>query len=159
MVRHYAGDVSYLTRGWTEKNNDALLPEVETMLQASQKPLVSSLASTAGCDAASGERFHSVGLTYLDDLESLLKTLKRCCLHYIRCFNPNDKRKAGLFNKKYVLEQVVQCGTVELVKIMHYGYPHRCQIREIVERYSHLLPKDFPALQAHAHCQRSHAGV
>ena len=26
--------------------------------------------------------------------------------------------------------EVIQCGTVELVRIMHYGYPHRCILRE-----------------------------
>lgn len=140
QVRHYAGDVAYMTKGWTEKNNDALVPEVESQLESSENPLVVCL--NKGSNSA-GEKFDSVSSKYTKNLTSLLDTLQRCQLHYIRCFNPNEVRTAGDFNKRYVLEQVVQCGTVELVKIMHFGFPHRCGVQEMLARYDGLLPKEF----------------
>jgi len=143
VVRHYAGDVPYSTRGWIEKNNDALVPEVESLLAKSSKPLVSCLADAEAIDVTAGERFKSVSGKYLLNLNGLLATLKSCALHYIRCFNPNEKRTPGLFEKRYVLDQVIQCGTVELVRIMHSGFPHRCKLEEIRNRFTNLLPVDF----------------
>jgi hypothetical protein len=90
-----------------------------------------------------GERFNSVSSKYLSNLNDLLVTLHQSKLHYIRCFNPNEKRSPGVFEKKYVLEQVIQCGTVELVKLMHDGFPHRCKLEDIRKRFTKLLPEDF----------------
>jgi hypothetical protein len=143
QVRHYAGEVPYSTKGWIDKNNDALVPEVETLLLDGSKQLVKSMADPKLTDQARGERLHSVGANYLGNLDKLLTTLKSCSVHYIRCFNPNQNRRPGQFDTKYVLDQVIQCGTVELVNIMHHGFPHRCSMRDLRERFTQLLPPDF----------------
>jgi len=143
VVRHYAGDVSYLTKGWIEKNNDALVPEVEALLCNSSKSLVKCLSDSEAVESAVGERFSSVSSKYLTNLTNLLSTLKQCHPHYIRCFNPNERWQAGVFDKKYVLDQVIQNGTVELVGIMHNGYPNRCRLDDIRRRFTNLLPPDF----------------
>jgi len=143
QIRHYAGDVSYSTRGWIDKNNDALVPEVETLLGDGSKPLVRSMSDAKRADVLSGERLHSVSRDYLTNLDNLLTTLQASSVHYIRCFNPNQTRSAGFFDPKYVLDQVIQCGTVELVKIMHHGFPHRCFLQDLRKRFTNLLPEDF----------------
>jgi len=145
VVRHYAGEVQYSTSGWIQKNNDALVPEIESLLLSSGKQIISSLAIPidANDSAVSGERFHSVSSNYVINLNDLLTTLQRCKLHYIRCFNPNNQRSPSTFDKKYVLDQVIQCGTVELVNIMHNGYPNRCNLCDIRTHFSSLLPADF----------------
>lgn len=144
QICHYAGPVSYSTKGWIDKNNDSLVPEIESLLADGSKELVTSMADTSRLSAAyTGERLCSVSSTYLSNLNDLLATLKMCSVHYIRCFNPNQERKPGLFNRKYVLDQVIQCGTVELVRIMHYGYPHRCILRDLRARFEKLLPPEF----------------
>lgn len=48
--------------------------------------------------------------------------------------------------QRYVLSQVIQCGTVELVNMMHYGYPNRLPIKDLVNRYRHMMPKRFHAM-------------
>lgn len=142
VVKHYAGDVSYSTQGWIEKNSDRIVPDIECLIRDSTKPLVSSLADAQACESRS-ERSLTISTKYLRDLQDLLDTLNLASLHYIRCFNPNESRCAGQFNARYVLDQVVQCGTVELVKIMHDGYPNRCPFDDIVNRYIKLLPSVF----------------
>lgn len=149
QIRHYAGDVPYSTRGWIEKNNDARMPEVEALLADSSKQLVQDMAGSA--DVVAGERVHSVTKRYLGNLDSLLQTLKRCSVHYIRCFNPNKNQQPGVFDKKYVLDQVVHCGTVELVKIMHNGFPHRVALQELRNRFTGLLPQDMVENYSPAH--------
>mmetsp|Transcript_58779 Transcript_58779/g.148913 ORF Transcript_58779/g.148913 Transcript_58779/m.148913 type:complete len:1423 (+) Transcript_58779:92-4360(+) len=141
QIRHYAGDVSYTTKGWIEKNSDALVPEVEGLLCDTKKNLTSRLSEPNNVNAASTN--NSVSQKYLGNLNDLLATLQRCHVHYIRCFNPNDKREPGHFIQKYVLEQVKNCGTEELVKIMHYGYPNRCMLGELRQRFTEMLPPDF----------------
>jgi len=141
QIRHYAGDVSYSTAGWIDKNSDSLVPEIEALLTEATKPLTQVLGDRAGIDAK--KTVNSVSTKYLNNLNSLLATLKACSVHYIRCFNPNDQRQAGVFQNKYVLDQVIQCGTVELVKIMHDGFPNRCNLKDLRTRFEALLPADF----------------
>lgn len=141
QVRHYAGDVTYTTKGWIDKNNDALVPEVEALLDDAKRPLTRGMADRSRLQATSTR--DSVAVKYLGNLKQLLATLKQCSVHYIRCFNPNNKREAGTFMSKYVLEQVIQCGTVELVKIMHHGFPNRCFLSDLRERFAGMLPREF----------------
>lgn len=117
------------------------MPEIEQVLNDAEIPLIQEMADLSR--AASGERLCSVSSMYLSNLTDLLATLKKCSVHYIRCFNPNQERKAGVFNAKYVLDQVIQCGTVELVNIMHHGYPHRCILKDLRGRFQKLLPPEF----------------
>jgi len=143
QVQHYAGPVSYSTGAWVEKNNDALIPEAEALLARSRTPFVRNLANTTGVDALAGERANSVTKKYVCALDRLLATIERCNVHYIRCFNPNKNRQAGVFDKRYVLDQIIQCGTVQLVNIMHHGYPHRCVLQDLRARFAGLLPEDM----------------
>mmetsp|Transcript_76768 Transcript_76768/g.148280 ORF Transcript_76768/g.148280 Transcript_76768/m.148280 type:complete len:1301 (-) Transcript_76768:29-3931(-) len=139
VIRHYAGNVDYNTRGWLDKNNDRLLAECEELICESECPLVSSL----GEEDQGKALFRSISRKYMTDLEALLNTLGTCNLHYIRCFKPNEHQKPNIFDNKQVLEQIVQCGTIELVKIMHDGYPNRCSFDEITARFRDLLPERF----------------
>jgi len=142
IIRHYAGHVLYNTEGWLDKNNDRLLVECETLICESTNPLVKSLGEEDS-QSAKGPLFRSISKKYTKDLESLLDTLSTCNLHYIRCFKPNGEQKADLFQGAMVLDQIVQCGTIELVKIMHDGYPNRCPFEEITTRFHDLLPERF----------------
>ncbi|CAK8994532.1 unnamed protein product [Durusdinium trenchii] len=138
VVKHYAGQVEYSTKGWLDKNNDRLLPECEELICDSTFELVASLKD----DDQGKAPFRSISKKYCTDLEHLLQTLSTCQLHYIRCFKPNDFQQAAVFDEQLVLDQIVQCGTVELVKIMHDGYPNRCRFQEML-RFRDLLPESF----------------
>jgi len=138
-IKHYAGIVEYTTKGWLDKNNDRLLMECEELICTSTCPLVQSLAE----EDQAKTPFRSISKKYVSDLEALLQTLSTCNLHYIRCFKPNDQQKPHIFKQQLVLDQIVQCGTIELVKIMHDGYPNRCPFDEITSRFRELLPENF----------------
>merc|ERR1712137_904436 len=140
IITHYAGDVSYLTRGWVEKNTETLVPEVEALLQKSTKPLVRDLSKVSG---SGGERFESMTSKYINSLKELLATLSDRSAHYIRCFNPNKNKSPAIFDGGHMLKQIVDFGTAQLVNIMHDGYPHRCMLRDVRERFNNLLPLQF----------------
>ncbi|CAK8993911.1 unnamed protein product [Durusdinium trenchii] len=139
VVKHYAGMVEYNTKGWLDKNNDRLLAECEDLICTSSFDFVASLG-----EADAGKvPFRSISKKYCADLENLLETLNTCHLHYIRCFKPNEFQKPAIFSQTLVLDQLVQCGTIELVKIMHDGYPNRSPFNTIVQRFRDLLPESF----------------
>jgi len=141
IIKHYAGSVQYNTEGWLDKNNDRLLAECEELICESSDPLVQSLGEEE--TNGKGPLFRSISKKYSKDLEALLETLSTCNLHYIRCFKPNEEQKPDSFSPRMVLDQLVQCGTIELVKIMHDGYPNRCPFEEITTRFRSLLPESF----------------
>eukprot|EP00392_Amoebophrya_sp_AT5.2_P001433 g1435.t1 len=163
VIKHYAGEVMYSTKNWFDKNNDRLSWELEGLIRESKVPLVQALipageevnkaSAEAGSTTGNGttnqksqavDKFVSVGKSYMENLESLCKkTLEANTLHYIRCFNPNGQQRREFFDKKYVLEQVLQSGTVELVHLMHDGFPHRVTFDELRSRFLTLLPEDF----------------
>lgn len=147
IIKHYAGPVEYNTKGWLDKNNDRLLQECENLIRDSELPFVQSLhhPDDQGSEKRNGQvaLFKSISKKYSADLQNLLATLSTCHLHYIRCFKPNEFQKPNIFNQKLVLDQIVQCGTIELVKIMHDGYPNRCLFDEMVGRFRSLLPESF----------------
>jgi hypothetical protein len=151
QIKHYAGDVAYETCGWVQKNNDSLVPEIEALFASSSKELIREMSQTENVAHVAGERVYTVAKKYLTNLDYLMQALKECSVHYIRCFNPNRYKQAGSFDSKYVLDQVIQSGTVELVKMMHNGYPHRCLLKELRERFRGLLPKDMVENYSHQH--------
>uniref|UniRef100_A0A7S2QBP6 Myosin motor domain-containing protein n=1 Tax=Zooxanthella nutricula TaxID=1333877 RepID=A0A7S2QBP6_9DINO len=142
IIRHYAGQVEYNTKGWLDKNNDRLLPECEELICESENALVRSLGEEETV-AARAPLFRSISKKYSKDLEALLETLSTCTLHYIRCFKPNGEQAPDRFEGQLVLDQIIQCGTIELVRIMHDGYPNRCPFEEITTRFRSLLPEQF----------------
>eukprot|EP00931_Biecheleriopsis_adriatica_P032680 TRINITY_DN1903_c0_g1_i3.p1 TRINITY_DN1903_c0_g1~~TRINITY_DN1903_c0_g1_i3.p1 ORF type:complete len:1260 (-),score=358.72 TRINITY_DN1903_c0_g1_i3:147-3926(-) len=141
VIKHYAGEVVYNTKGWLDKNNDCLLQECESLICNSSFDFVASLGEE---DNIKGKvPFRSISKKYSADLKNLLDTLSTCQLHYIRCFKPNAFQKPHIFNQNLVLDQIIQCGTIELVKIMHDGYPNRCLFEDMVNRFRDMLPPSF----------------
>eukprot|EP00434_Breviolum_minutum_P034600 symbB.v1.2.030630.t1/scaffold3475.1/size55991/2 len=149
IVKHYAGFVEYNTKGWLDKtlllksfkNNDRL-GECEELICESSFELVKKMGQ-ADAGQPGQVHFQSMSKKYCQDLENLLETLNTCHLHYIRCFKPNECQKPASFHETLVMDQLVQCGAIELVKIMHDGFPNRCHFDEIVKRFRDLLPDSF----------------
>ncbi|CAK0819330.1 unnamed protein product, partial [Prorocentrum cordatum] len=125
-------DYSATRKGYCKSTQSALICD-------STVPFVRSLAEQDQGKAT----FRSISKKYSQDLEGLLSTLGTCNLHYIRCFKPNEEQKPRIFKQPLVLDQIVQCGTIELVKIMHDGYPNRCPFDEVADRFKSLLPESF----------------
>lgn len=131
VVKHYAGDVPYATKQWLDKNNARLIPEMENLLHQSKDPLVARLSAVDEDNTT----FTSVAQKYLADLSQLLDTLRRSNQHYIRCFKPNHRGKPHQFDDEIVKEQLVQCGTLDLIRVMHGGYPYRIPLVELTSRF------------------------
>mmetsp|Transcript_112184 Transcript_112184/g.216137 ORF Transcript_112184/g.216137 Transcript_112184/m.216137 type:complete len:885 (+) Transcript_112184:41-2695(+) len=142
IVSHYAGEVTYAAEGWLDGNDAQPLPEILSLLRDSTKDLVRALAATNSEDGQSstGRHFQSVSRTYRRNLDELLANLRSSRLHFIRCFRPNALQIAGCLDRPYLLEQLLNCGTLQLLQVMHQGYPHRLPLNEVAVRFAPLLP-------------------
>ncbi|CAD7932363.1 unnamed protein product [Amoebophrya sp. A25] len=147
VIGHYAGEVEYDTTNWIEKNETRLRPAMEQVIKESTNPLVAALADEEACNLAD-HSMQTIGKKYVANLEDLMNTLNECSLHYIRCFKPNDAQKPGEWSGQIVLDQMVQSGTIELVRVMHDGFPNRCNFQDLADRFLPLLPQEFANLDA-----------
>ena len=58
-------------------------------------------------------------------LDSLILALKSADVHYIHCIKPNTQSEAGLFDRKYVMSQLVASGIIKTVEVSRQGFPAR----------------------------------
>ncbi|PIA35399.1 hypothetical protein AQUCO_03500049v1 [Aquilegia coerulea] len=150
-VFHYAGEVTYDTSGFLEKNRDLLhldsiqllsscsctLPQIfaSTMLTQSEKPVVGALHKSGGADSQK----LSVATKFKSQLFQLMQRLETTTPHFIRCIKPNNSQRPGTYEQALVLQQLRCCGVLEVVRISRSGYPTRMTHQKFARRYGFLL--------------------
>ncbi|XP_040496871.1 unconventional myosin-XIX isoform X2 [Ursus maritimus] len=145
IVVHYAGPVQYHTAGLVEKNKDPVPPELTSLLQQSQDPLLKVMFPADPEEKAQEEpsgQSRAPVLTVVSkfkaSLEQLLQVLHGTTPHYIRCIKPNSQGQAHTFLQEEVLSQLEACGLVETIHISAAGFPIRIPHRNFMERYELL---------------------
>ncbi|KAK3289251.1 hypothetical protein CYMTET_3312 [Cymbomonas tetramitiformis] len=141
-LKHYAGDVTYDTESFIEKNKDFVVAEHQNILQASGSEMVKTLFPPPedGEEVKSAMKFASVGGRFKVQLGELMKALSFTEPHYVRCIKPNTVNTPGIFEKVNVLHQLRCGGVLEAVRISCAGYPSRKPIEEFVDRFGLLTP-------------------
>ncbi|XP_004297721.1 PREDICTED: myosin-1-like [Fragaria vesca subsp. vesca] len=152
-VSHYAGEVTYDTTGFLEKNRDLLhldsiellsscschLPQIfaSSMLRSdrSEKPVVGPLHKLGGADSQK----LSVATKFKGQLFLLMKRLENTTPHFIRCIKPNNSQSPGIYEQGLVLQQLRCCGVLEVVRISRSGFPTRMSHQKFARRYGFLL--------------------
>ncbi|KAL8534893.1 hypothetical protein ACS0TY_010795 [Phlomoides rotata] len=150
-VRHYAGEVTYDTTCFLEKNRDLLhldsiellssctchLPQAfaSSMLTQSEKPVVGPLHKSGGADSQK----LSVTTKFKGQLFQLMQRLESTTPHFIRCIKPNNFQSPGSYNQGLVLQQLRCCGVLEVVRISRSGFPTRMSHQKFARRYGFLL--------------------
>ncbi|XP_024991696.1 myosin-1-like [Cynara cardunculus var. scolymus] len=150
-VRHYAGEVTYDTTGFLEKNRDLLhldsiqllssckckLPQIfaSNMRSQPEKPVAGSLNKSGGVDS---QKLSAMS-KFKAQLFQLIKCLGNTRSHFIRCIKPNNTHSPGIYNQGLVLQQLKCCGVLEVVRISRSGYPTRMTHQKFARRYGFLL--------------------
>ena len=137
VVNHYAGDVTYESTSFLEKNKDTLNKDLIELLEGSGN---SFLAALFPREAEAKTRKVSLGGQFRNQLNDLMKTLNSTEPHYIRCVKPNPDKAAGDFRGTMVLEQLRYAGVFEAVQIRQSGYPFRYTHEDFVKRYGFMAP-------------------
>ncbi|KAI5588109.1 hypothetical protein BDE02_05G074300 [Populus trichocarpa] len=150
-VSHYAGEVTYDTTGFLEKNRDLLhldsiqllsscschLPQIfaSNMLTQSEKPVVGPSYKAGGADSLK----LSVATKFKGQLFQLMQRLENTTPHFIRCIKPNNSQSPGSYEQGLVLQQLRCCGVLEVVRISRSGFPTRMSHQKFARRYGFLL--------------------
>ncbi|KAK4388062.1 Myosin-7 [Sesamum angolense] len=119
-ICHYAGDVTYQTELFLDKNKDYVVPEHQALLSSSNSSFVSSLFPLYLKNLLK----HQNSLP-LQQLQTLLETLNATEPHYVRCVKPNNLLKPGV---------------MEAIRISCAGYPTRRTFDEFISRFKVLEP-------------------
>ncbi|XP_062213114.1 myosin-6-like [Phragmites australis] len=139
-IHHYAGNVTYQTDLFLDKNIDYAVNEHQALLNASKCSFVSSLFPPCE-ESTKSTKFTSIGSNFKQQLQSLLETLSATEPHYIRCIKPNNVLKPAIFENSNVLQQLRCGGVLEAIRISCLGYPTRRTFYEFVNRFGILQPK------------------
>ncbi|GAU25942.1 hypothetical protein TSUD_16800, partial [Trifolium subterraneum] len=139
-INHYAGDVTYQTDLFLDKNKDYVVPEHAALLSASNCSFVSGLFPPLPEETMKSTKFSSIAAQFKQQLQSLLETLNATEPHYIRCVKPNNLLKPGIFENNDVLQQLRCGGVMEAIRISCAGYPTRKTFDEFAQRFKILEP-------------------
>ncbi|XP_071689414.1 myosin-6-like isoform X2 [Rutidosis leptorrhynchoides] len=140
-ICHYAGDVTYQTELFLDKNKDYVIAEHQALLNASTNSFVASLFPTSSDESSKSSKFSSIGTRFKQQLQQLLETLSSTEPHYIRCVKPNNLLKPTIFENHNVLQQLRCGGVLEAIRISCAGYPTRKPFDEFVNRFGILAPE------------------
>ena len=105
-VKHFAGNVEYKVGSFTQRNSDAVHPQLIELLISTNKPFIKKLVSYIPKKVVSSLAFKSISYQFRNSLNRLIEELKGCELHYIRCLKPNDMDLADTFGRNRVVEQL-----------------------------------------------------
>jgi len=154
-IRHYAGSVRYAADGFMTKNKDTLFDDLIQVMQASPLQFVKD-HGWADIPISEGQKKRppTVGAIFRSQVNDLVKALKSCQPHYIRCIKPNHTKKPNEFDRDNVTRQVKYLGLLENVRVRRAGYAHRSTFDRFLRRYALLSktiwsgrargsPKDF----------------
>ncbi|XP_059660209.1 myosin-6-like [Cornus florida] len=140
-ICHYAGDVTYQTELFLDKNKDYVIAEHQALLSASKCSFASRLFPLSSEESSKSSKFSSIGSRFKQQLQSLLETLSATEPHYIRCVKPNNLLKPAIFENNNVLQQLQCGGVMEAIRISCAGYPTRKPFYEFVDRFCILAPE------------------
>jgi myosin-5 len=159
-IMHYAGKVSYNSKGFLDKNKDFIIPEQMSMMQSSTDAFVKKMFSpppssggllksvsnlVSGNKSGSSFKLLSVATQFKESLGQLMQTISATNPHYIRCIKPNTSKQAMCFERMMVLHQLRCGGVLETIRICRAGFPSRRQYSSFFNRYKLLmLPTQFP---------------
>nr|XP_046266684.1 unconventional myosin-XIX isoform X2 [Scatophagus argus] len=151
-VAHYAGKVNYQIQGMVEKNKDPVPPELISLLQKSDNPLLHQIFTHEEPENPTTKGLSKVTVVskFKNSLESLMRILHTTTPHYTRCIKPNPDCKPLTFKKEEVIVQLEACGIVETIHISAAGFPIRIPFKDFMQRYG-LIAK-FQNFTSGSHC-------
>ncbi len=149
-IMHYAGDVTYETVGWLDKNRDVFREDMLGLLCRSENSVVFSafnvppiMTSPNKSKRKGGLMHETVGSKFRRQLQSLTSELGCTHLQYVRCIKPNDYKSPDDFSGGMVAHQLRCAGLVAAVKVARSAFPSRIPHQDFLSRFSILCSKEF----------------
>ncbi|XP_053564146.1 unconventional myosin-Ia [Bombina bombina] len=143
-IEHYAGQVTYNTNGFLDKNNDLLFRDLTQAMWKAKHEMLKSFFPEGDPKNASLKRPPTVGFQFKGSVSTLMKNLYAKNPNYIRCLKPNSVKKPSLFDDSLVKIQVRYLGLLENVRVRRAGYAFRQVYKTFLDRYKLLSRKTWP---------------
>ena len=89
IVKHYAGDVAYDSVGFCAANKDALTLDTMEVIQQSGSPLLQTLFKAHESEMEG--KPSTAGFKIRTQAQALVKALKECTPHYVRCMSRSSR--------------------------------------------------------------------
>ncbi|XP_023641594.1 myosin-13 isoform X2 [Capsella rubella] len=137
-ICHYAGDVTYKTEEFLEKNKNCVVAEHQALLSASRCTFIAGLFPPLMEDANKQSKFSSIASQFKQQLASLIEGLNTTEPHYIRCVKPNNLLKPSIFENQNSLQQLRCGGVMETIRVCRAGFPTRKHFNEFLDRFGIL---------------------
>ncbi|CAN6327466.1 unnamed protein product [Urochloa humidicola] len=141
-IQHYAGEVTYQSDHFLDKNRDYVVVEHQELLNASKCSFVSGLFPSVLEENTNASK-SSIATRFKWQLQELMETLSSTEPHYIRCIKPNNNLKPTTFENINVLQQLRCSGVLEAIRISCAGYPTRKIFHDFLSRFRILAPEVF----------------
>ncbi|XP_039837345.1 myosin-11-like isoform X7 [Panicum virgatum] len=141
-IQHYAGEVTYQSDHFLDKNRDYVVVEHQELLNASRCSFVSGLFPSVLEENTKASKT-SIATRFKWQLQELMETLNSTEPHYIRCIKPNNILKPTAFENINVLQQLRCSGVLEAIRISCAGYPTRKIFHDFLYQLRILAPEVF----------------
>ncbi|XP_048640960.1 unconventional myosin-Ih isoform X2 [Marmota marmota marmota] len=142
QLLHYAGEVTYCTKGFLEKNNDLLYRHLKEVLCRSSNRILRECFLVA--ELENRRRPPTVGTQFKNSLGSLLEMLLCKEPSYIRCIKPNDTKEPSKFDDFLIRHQIKYLGLMEHLRVRRAGFAYRRRYEHFLQRYKSLCPDTWP---------------
>ncbi|XP_065316366.1 unconventional myosin-VI-like isoform X2 [Gordionus sp. m RMFG-2023] len=166
IIKHYAGSVCYNTNLFIEKNNDNLHISLLTLIQESNNPLIRKIFSdpTVNNSHLHLKNSHnkyikgklttvSVSSKFRSQLKALFDKFSGSNTNFIKCIKPNSRMTKHEFEGANILHQLESSGTLEVLKLMEYGFPAKVPTLDFYNRYTNYLPSSMERMDIRIFCK------
>lgn len=157
VVLHFAGEVTYETARFLDKNNDTIHDELLAVLSGSKNPFVRELVPVTEAEEClygpSGGRFKSVSANFNGQLQKLMEVLRKTTSHFIRCIKPNEQQQPMLLEPSNVMTQLRYSGMCAALVLMQAGFPTRVSFQDLYDRYKPHMPRQLLKLKPITFCE------
>ncbi|KAK5859693.1 hypothetical protein PBY51_021226 [Eleginops maclovinus] len=160
-ICHYAGKVHYDSKGFLEKNRDAVSSDMINMVKKTKNTLLQQIFETElsinnvnisnnkkifitpnnslRAQTDNRKQVATLSAQFRQSLDSLMKALSACQPFFIRCFKPNNEKQSQMFDRELCMRQLRYSGMLDTIRIRKLGFPIRHTFEDFLNRYRVLL--------------------
>ncbi|XP_078046802.1 unconventional myosin-XIX [Augochlora pura] len=145
VVQHYSCSVAYSIEDLLSKNTDKVPDEISMTFRTSENTFLRSLFKTTKdqelqiVNSCSNKKTMLTKLKH--SIDTLLKELKECDLHYVKCIKPS-RLNNHMWDKEDFRKQLAYTGIFDALPLSNCKYPIRIHHKDFCQRYS-KKPKEI----------------
>jgi len=137
-IIHTAKTVEYNTNGFILKNRDKIEISLLEIMQSTY------LINWNMMENLEKDKDKFLGLKFRIDITKLIKELKSCKRHYIRCLKPNEPRLKNVLIPCYVFNQIRYLGILDSIRIRKENFPKRINYKDFFIKNRHFIENYSP---------------